>query len=1415
MLDGYGSRQSTVQPQQLVWENVAINSILAINNLTQPNSTNLPQLIRIPILIFDIRTNGLIDTGAAASLVSSDILFKLRGKTVKSLKNEENAPIFRTVSGQELHSLGKYEFPVTINKDHTFLHSFYVMNNLKENCILGIDFLSQNNVKINTKNKQLNYDHAAAEQILETDCPVYSLTIGDDQTEIPLTAYDRPYNIIRRREVEIPDELVTTESTYQNPAVFNQMSPNHKHVAIIPDTYEERPITANDLLDLLPFQQFIINDEEELVSTVPVSEFNLSHLEPDKRRIVFQQLYEFEKMDLFSNKEGDLGLAIDVKHFINTGDNPPVSMRSRRTPEALKSKVWEQLRSMLAKNVIRNSSSPYAAGIVMALKKDGTLRLCIDYRLLNKITIKDKFPLPRIDDTIDALYGARYFSTLDLLSGYWQIEINEADKHKTAFICELGLFEFNRMPFGLTNAPGTFQRAMNDIFKNELYKFVLVYLDDIIIYSKTFDDHIVHLRSVFELLLSAGLRLNRTKCEFFKNEIDYLGYIVSIDGIAPNTKKMESITSYPEPTNQKELASFLGLASYYRKFVRAFAEKAHPLTALTKKSAQWKWGPEERDAFNCIKQCLTTKPILGYPDFTREFIIYTDASGYGIGAVLAQMQAPALPDTSDSAETGDREVVIAYTSKHLSEREAKWSTTEKECYAIIHAIEVFRPYLYGRSFTVFTDHRPLEWLMSKPEPAGRLQRWALKIQEYDMKIGYRPGKSHQNADCLSRIPKNLGAIPKTPNKGGVIAAVMFTPRKESQAATGSVHVNTADANISEWAKLQQNDEYCQMLIKRIEAEIKQEAKRQARYKEQLQLEKDYRHLFATRKNKEPSENIYEADKEVKSLRHKIDGPNAENELKTKRYNFNEKGEIIDINNRLIVPRVKVKDVLIENHDHMLAGHLGIAKTIARIKRHYIWKGLKKDVVVHVTSCILCARRKAIGTTKAPLQPLPPVYEIWERIAMDIVGPVRESRKGYRYILVISDYASRFVITIPMKDQKAQTVAKHLVHKVITKYGAPQNVLTDRGTNFLSHLVKEICILFKIKQMRTTAYHPQTDGLVERFNRTLVDMLTCYVVDEPEQWERFLPYVTFAYNTAVHTTLQECPFFLFFGRPPVLPNDIKLNFKYEITGNDALMYTKKWMQAQRLARLHLFKAQEKQKFHYNLGTIETKFEVGDWVLLKTPPMAGKFINRWDGPFQITKNYSKVNYEIENVKDKKQKRMIVHVNRIKKFNQREHDYTSPSQLNQQHQIVNADTRRAENKQNNTDPPHPIKRGRGRPRKNIAQTNEPTLKQNQNTPSLLTQHQNDQSTKQQGQRVGFGHNKQNQPQRINKSFTPHWRGRLRSSPNIHHDFRHSCHCPRCLSLRSEQVTENYQPPQSMNPETTRREIPFQKRYNLRSRH
>jgi ribosomal protein L21E len=351
------------------------------------------------------------------------------------------------------------------------------------------------------------------------------------------------------------------------------------------------------------------------------------------------------------------------------------------------------------------------------------------------------------------------------------------------------------------------------------------------------------------------------------------------------------------------------------------------------------------------------------------------------------------------------------------------------------------------------------------------------------------------------------------------------------------------------------------------------------------------------------------------------------------------------------------------------------------------------------------------------------------------------------------------------------------------------VLTDRGTNFLSTLIKEICLLFKIKQMRTTAYHPQTDGLVERFNRTLIDMLTCYVVDEPEQWERFLPYVTFAYNTAVQSTLKECPFFLFFGRPPVLPNDVKIDQKYEITRDDAFMYTKNWMQAKKLARKHLFKAQEKQKFNYNLGTVETKYEIGDWVMVKAPPTAGKFINRWNGPYKITKNYSKVNYEIENIEDKKQKRTVVHVNRLKKLNQREE---GPTETNPNNQQINMENPKEEEKQPNTNPPT-VKRGRGRPRKNVRETNESTEKhQMHDIPNRQTQNQTTQ-THNQPRRPGRPRSRSNRRNNIDSPFNdpPPWRGRLRSSANTFRGHSQYCYCPRCQILHPERrrpVDDNY---------------------------
>jgi len=392
------------------------------------------------------------------------------------------------------------------------------------------------------------------------------------------------------------------------------------------------------------------------------AELTVDHLPPQEQQEL-QQLFDAYQT-LFAAKMTDLGVAKNVKHRIEK-NGPPIQLPMRRTPDALKVVIKTQVEDMLAHNIIRDSCSPYAAPVVIVPKKDGDNRFGIDYRGLNKQTVKDKYPLPRIDDTIDALHGSKYFTTLDLFTGYWQIEIAEEDKFKTAFVCELEQFEFNRMPFGLTNAPSTFQRLMNGLLKTLLYKCVLVYLDDIIVFSRSFKAHLEDLEKVFQLLKSNGLRLKLKKCQFAKKNIQYLGHIVSREGVSPNPSKIQAIATLPAPKNTKHLSTFLGMAGYYRRFIRALAAKAHPLLRLTRKCVKWEWGPNEQSSFDCIKNCLTTAPILAYPDFKRKFIVHTDASDYGIGAVLAQMHPVHPAEISrEEMRISEKEIVIAYSSKH-------------------------------------------------------------------------------------------------------------------------------------------------------------------------------------------------------------------------------------------------------------------------------------------------------------------------------------------------------------------------------------------------------------------------------------------------------------------------------------------------------------------------------------------------------------------------------------------------------------------------------------------------------------------------------------------------------------------------------------------------------------------------------
>ena len=457
-------------------------------------------------------------------------------------------------------------------------------------------------------------------------------------------------------------------------------------------------------------------------------------ISPDEEQKL--QAFLSEHSHLFALDRSELGATSVVTHSIDTGGHPPIRQAVRRTPFALRQHVDEMVQEMLDQGVIQPSQSPWASPIVLVKKKDGTTSFCVDYRRLSSITRKDVFPLPRIDNTLDLLSESRYFTTLDLASGYWQVKMSGESREKTAFTTYSGLYEFNVMPFGLCNAPATFQRLMETILAGLARKICMVYIDDILVFSRTFEDHLSHLKQVMECL---DLRLKPKKCKFVQERVEYLGHMISKHKIEVDPIKVAAIRDFPQPTNLKSLKSFLGFVSYYRHFIPNFSSVTGPLHLLTRKDASFLWTSSCQEAFELLKRLLTKTPVLAYPDFEQSFILETDASGTGLGAVLAQkVQGIVRP--------------VAFASRTLQPHEKNYGVTELEALGVVRAAKHFRPYLYGHRCDIFTDHVALKSLLSTPQPSGKLARWGMAIQELDLQIHHRSGTKNTNADALSRYP---------------------------------------------------------------------------------------------------------------------------------------------------------------------------------------------------------------------------------------------------------------------------------------------------------------------------------------------------------------------------------------------------------------------------------------------------------------------------------------------------------------------------------------------------------------------------------------------------------------------------------------------------------------------------------------
>ena len=576
----------------------------------------------------------------------------------------------------------------------------------------------------------------------------------------------------------VPIEFSTPPSKRQR--LFDGHSP------VVDALYQDaRRSLEESVIELSPDSRSLFNSPSTDISSIDAEKFDCVLSNDDFVRL--QNLLEKNANTFVPNGKP----TCQTEHFIDTGDHRPISVPPYRLSPAKTQILKDEVSKMLAEGIIEPCNSPWSAPVVMVPKKDGGTRVCIDYRQLNAVTIPDVYPLPRIDDLLHDAKPTPYMSTIDLRAGYWQIRVKQEDQCKTAFVTPFGMYKFLRMPFGLRNAPATFQRLMDGFRVSLSHVKLYVYIDDLIVLSPTFEQHLSDLRDVFSRLQEYNLTANKEKCKFCCSRVKYLGHYITPKGLEMDPNKVSAIVNMTAPTNVKHLLSFLQMCSWYRRFIPGFAKVAEPLTRLTKKQAKWLWEDEQEGAYNKLKELLTTSPILVQADDSNPYIIKTDASNYAIGAVLVQGE-------------GEQEHPVEYASRLLNQAERNYSTTEREALAVVWALNKFRGYIEGTPITILTDHQALKWLMSLKSPTGRLARWALQLQPYDITVKYITGKTNVVADALSRPNCDTD----TKENCGICSIVIDTPRK----------------NPKEIREAQMKDENIEKIVKAFESNNEEESR---------------------------------------------------------------------------------------------------------------------------------------------------------------------------------------------------------------------------------------------------------------------------------------------------------------------------------------------------------------------------------------------------------------------------------------------------------------------------------------------------------------------------------------------------------------------------------------------------------------
>ncbi|GFT74516.1 retrovirus-related Pol polyprotein from transposon 412 [Trichonephila clavipes] len=941
----------------------------------------------------------------------------------------------------------------------------------------------------------------------------------------------------------------------------NELRSIHEEVTIFKikhRTESIRQVTANENITIPPRTEIIVpgyigNDVSFNSGLIGTAENKANGL------LIASTLVDLpEKL---SRNSSDIGHTTVTQHRIDTADHPPIKQHPRRLPFAKQEEVGTLLREMQENDIIEPSSSPWASPIVLVRKKDGSTRFCVDYRKLNDVTKKDSYPLPRIDDTLDTLSGHKWFSTLDLKSGYWQVEIHPEDREKQ-----------HSLP-------------AKDYGSSKSCR------------GRTFEEHLQNIRKVLSKLSDANLKLNPSKCKFFQKEVNYLGHIISAEGVRTDPEKVSAVKNWKRPENLRELRSFLGLCTYYRKFVKGFSNIARPLHKLTESKQKFQWTKECEDSFLQLKEALTSSPILIYPQPDKPFILDTDASNESVGAVLSQ-------------EIDGQERVVAYWSKCFLKPERNYCVTRKELLAIVKAIEHFHHYLYGQKFLLRTDHASLTWLMNFRNTEGQVAKWIQRLNEYYFDIRHRKGSSHGNADALSRrpCPENCRHCSRVETKYDYAIRQITT-------STATPPDPWSDEKVRE-------DQMADPDIKPL-----------IEFMESSSNKPSWQDISAY----SPTTKQYWALWKSLHLRNGVLYRKFESEDgKTFRW-------------QLVLPRSRIPEVLKELHGSPTGGHFGVMKTLHRVRERFFWGKVRADVEQWCKSCDACSARKGPKIRSRGKLHRYNVGAPFERIAFDILGPLPRTASGNKYLLVVMDYFTKWPEVYPIPDQEAPNVAEAVVQHWISRYGVPLQLHSDQGRNFVSAVLKGVCELLGIDKTKTTPLHPQSDGMVERFNRTILNNLSLMVSKHQQDWDQKVPLFLLAYRSAVHETTGYSPSQMLFGRDLRLPCDLLFGRPPD-TPSSPEEYVQnlqaRFEDVHHLTRERINLRTEKMKTRYDTKATGHQFKEGDKVWFYNPTrrkgLSPKLQSHWDGPYTILKIINDVVIRIR--KSTNSKPRVIHYDRL---------------------------------------------------------------------------------------------------------------------------------------------------------------------------